>query len=215
MYAATVNPSGARVAAQLDDGTPLLLEKSKGQGHVLLFTTGLENLTNDLPLHPVFVSFIDKTVRYLSGESEAGGDRTVGSYLQLRSSIADSANKASAEIIDPEGHRPLSLAQAQTIQTFRLSQAGFYQVRYPNGRDAVIGVNPDPRESDLTPISPEMQSLWTGSSDAAKRDELTSTAATGYDSPTLWWYVMLSAFFVAVAEALLSSRYLGIQREEI
>ncbi|QHS50686.1 VWA domain-containing protein [Edaphobacter sp. 12200R-103] len=215
MYAASVNPSEARIAAQLNDGTPLLLEKSRGQGHVLLFTTGLENLTNDLPLHPVFVSFVDKTVRYLSGEGEASGSRTVDSYLQLRPSTADSTDKTSAEIIDPEGHRPLSLAQARTTPTFRLDQAGFYKVRYPNGRDAVIGVNPDPRESDLAPIPAEMQSLWAGNSDAAQRQESVFTAAIQYDSPTLWWYVMLFAFVVAVAEALLSSRYLGIQREEI
>ena len=40
------------MAARLTDGTPLLLEKQIGEGHVLLFTSGLENLTNDLPLHP-------------------------------------------------------------------------------------------------------------------------------------------------------------------
>ena len=34
---------------------------------MLLFTSGLDNLTNDLPLHPVFVAFIDKAARYLSG----------------------------------------------------------------------------------------------------------------------------------------------------
>lgn len=215
MYAASVNPSEARIAAQLNDGTPLLLERSRGQGRVLLFTTGLENLTNDLPLHPVFVSFVDRTVRYLSGEGEDSGSRTVDSYLQLRSSTADSTNKTSAEIIDPEEHRPLSLTQARTAPAFRLDQTGFYKILYPNGRDAVIGVNPDPRESDLTPISAEMQSLWAGSNDAAQRQEPASTAAVQYDSPTLWWYVMLFAFVVAVAEALLSSRYLGIQREEI
>ena len=38
-----------------------------GGGHVLLLTSGLENLTNDLPLHPVFVAFVDKAARYLSG----------------------------------------------------------------------------------------------------------------------------------------------------
>jgi hypothetical protein len=135
--------------------------------------------------------------------------------LQLRPSPADSTDKTSAEIIDPEGHRPLSLSEARTILTFRLTKAGFYQVRYPNGRDAVIAVNPDPKESDLTPIPAEMLNLWVGSGDAAHRQEPASTAAVQYDSPTLWWYVMLFAFVVAVAEALLSSRYLGIQREEI
>ena len=36
---------------------------------MLLFTSGLDNLTNDLPLHPVFVAFVDRTARYLSAAS--------------------------------------------------------------------------------------------------------------------------------------------------
>lgn len=214
LYANSVDPSGARVAARLSDGTPLLLEKTVGEGRVLIFTTGLDNLSNDLPLHPIFVSFIDKTARYLSGDGDVSGSRRVDSYLQLRTSTSAIPLKTGAEIIDPEGHRPLSLEEARTTPTFRLARAGFYQVHYPSGRDAVIGVNPDPRESDLTPIPPEMMSLWVGSNDARQTDA-SSTSEAKYQDRTLWWYVMLSAFVVAVAEALLSNRYLGIQREEI
>src|ERR1700740_2323577 len=49
-YANVVDPRNARVMAQLADGTPLLLDKQLGEGHVLLFSSGFENLTNDLPL---------------------------------------------------------------------------------------------------------------------------------------------------------------------
>ena len=42
----------SRVVAKLTDQTPLLLEKKIGEGRVLLFTSGLDNLTNDFPLHP-------------------------------------------------------------------------------------------------------------------------------------------------------------------
>ena len=80
--------------------------------------------------------------------------------LRVRSPLAQSAN---VEVIDPDGHRPLSLSEARTAQTFRLARAGFYQIRFANGRDAVIGVNPDRRESDLEPISPDVLKLWSGS----------------------------------------------------
>lgn len=215
LYAASVSPSDARVAAQLSDGTPLLMEKTIGEGRVLLFTTGFDNLTNDLPLHPVFVSFIDKTARYLSGAGETNRSRIVDSFLQLRPSTATTPAKAGAEIIDPDGHRPLSLAEARILPAFRTTRAGFYQVHFPSGQDAVIGVNSDPRESDLTPMSSEMMSLWAGGNDAARQAESASTSTTRYRDTSLWWYVMLSAFVVAVAEAVLSNRYLGIQREEI
>ena len=45
------------------------MEKQIGEGHVLLFASGLDNLTNDLPLHPAFVAFVDQTARYLPGRT--------------------------------------------------------------------------------------------------------------------------------------------------
>ena len=70
-YAAVVDAAGARVAARLQDGTPLVLDKQIGEGHILLLASGLDNLTNDLPLHPVFVAFVDRAARYLSGTRAA------------------------------------------------------------------------------------------------------------------------------------------------
>ena len=66
-YASVVDPAGARVVARLADGTPLLLDKQVGEGHVLLFASGFDNVTNDMPLHPAFVPFVEQTARYLSG----------------------------------------------------------------------------------------------------------------------------------------------------
>ena len=215
LYAASVDPAGARVAARLSDGTPLLLDKSIGEGHVLVFTTGFDNLTNDLPLHPVFVAFIDRTARYLSGTERLSGSRRVDSFVQLRSGGATTGASASAEVVDPAGKRPLSLAEARTAQAFRLDRAGFYQVRFANGKDALIGVNPDRLESDLQPMPPDVQALWSGSNDAAKTE--TSNATTREITPrpvSLWWYVMLLALLVALAETVLATGYMGTQRED-
>jgi hypothetical protein len=214
-YAAVVDSGQARVAARLSDGTPLLLDRQIGEGHVLLFTSGLENLTNDLPLHPVFVAFVDKAARYLSGNERLSGSRLVGSFVQLRSTAQPIGEVANVEVIDPEGRRPLSLSEARTVQTFRLERAGFYQVRFANGRDAVIGVNPDRRESDLEPIAQDVQQLWSGSKGEAS---IQTTAATGnetkYRPLSLWWYVMLLTLLVGLAETTLASGYMGTQREE-
>ena len=124
-YAAVVEPGQARVAARLGDGTPLVLDKQIGEGHVLLLTSGMENLTNDLPLHPVFVAFVDKAARYLSGVERLSGSRLVDSFVQLRSGAEPVGEVASVEVVDPDGHRPLSLSEARTVQTFRLQRTGF------------------------------------------------------------------------------------------
>jgi hypothetical protein len=215
-YAAVVDQGPARVAARLSDGTPLLLDKQLGGGHILLFTSGLENLTNDLPLHPVFVAFVDHAARYLSDRERLRGSRLVDSFVQVRTAAEPVGEMASVEVIDPDGRRPLSLSEARTAATFRLQRKGFYQFRFANGRDAVIGVNPDRRESDLEPVAEDVQQLWSGST----RGGTAQTAAVAmvekkYLPVSLWWYVMLFALAVAVAEIAFASGYMGTQREEI
>jgi hypothetical protein len=214
-YAAVLEEAKARVAARLADGTPLLLDKQVGEGHVVLFVSGLENLTNDLPLHPIFVVFVDRTARYLSGRERLSGSKVVDSFVQLRGVARPAGAAASVEVTDPQGQRPLSLSEARTIESLRLEHAGFYQIRFANGRDAVIGVNPDRRESDLEALSKETQNLWSGSSGSgaphpagAEADEVKSR------SLSLWWYVMLLLLVVALAETALAGGYLGTPREE-
>jgi hypothetical protein len=214
-YAAEVSPGQGRVAARLTDGTPLLLEKQLGEGRVLLFASGFENLTNDLPLHPVFVAFVDHVARYLSGSERLSGSRMVDSFVQLRASAIPVGTVANVEVIDPDGRRALSLSEARTAQTFRLSRAGYYQVRFANGRDAVIGVNPDRRESDLEPLPKDVQQLWSGNSgNGASQDGSVVAGQEKYHSASLWFYVMLLALAAAIAEMAVASGYMGTQREE-
>ena len=215
-YAAVLDADQARVAARLTDGTPLLLDKPLGEGHLLLFASGLENLTNDLPLHPVFVAFVDHAARYLSGSQSLGGSRLVDSFLQLRAAAEPVHAVPNVEVIDPDGRRPLSLSEARTAQSVRLERAGFYRIRFANGRDALIGVNPDRRESDLQPLPEDVQRLWSGSSGGGA-DQNAGTASIDAKNRTisLWWWVMLFAFAVAVAETVLAGGYMGTQREEV
>ena len=178
---------------------------------MLLFASGLDNLTNDLPVRPAFVPFVDKTARYLSGNDNVSGSRLVDSFVPLRTSAAVNPS-AGVEIIDPDGRRALSLTEAAKAQSFQLTRAGFYRIRFANGRDALIGVNPDRRESNLEPIANDLLQLWGGHS--------TSPApAVGYVQEKntvrgIWWYVMLLVLVAAVAESIVASRYLGTQREE-
>ena len=160
-FAVKVDPGDARVIAHLTDGTPLLLEKKIGEGNVLLFTSGLDNLTNDFPLHPVFVPFVEQTALYLSGTERRSGSRVVDSFLELRSSKEQSVG---VQVIDPQGHRPLTLKESTSAQTYRLASAGFYELQLANGRHDLIGVNPDRRESNLEVIPDDVLALWRGNS---------------------------------------------------
>jgi Aerotolerance regulator N-terminal/von Willebrand factor type A domain len=222
-YALQVDPGDARVIVRLGDQTPLLLEKSIGEGRVLLLTSGLDNLTNDFPHQPAFVPFIEQTARYLAGTERQGGARPVDAFLELRNAKEQAQG---VEITDPEGKRPLSLGEARSAQSFQLSEAGYYQIRLANGRQDLVGVNPDPKESNLDVIPDDVLALWRGgggsSSQAASSPAGSPVGAAARPGTsqskvqqTLWWYVLLLVLAFAVAESILASRYLGVQREEL
>jgi hypothetical protein len=209
-YALDVDPGEARVIVRLGDQTPLLLEKRIGEGRVVLFTSGLDNLTNDFPLQPAFVPFIEQTARYLGGGERQGGARLVDAYLDLRNT---KEHAQGVEVTDPEGKRPLTLGEAASAQSFQLTEAGYYQIRLANGRQDEIGVNPDPKESNLDVIPEDVLALWRGNGGQASPASQSPTAPHK-TSQTLWWYIMLLVFAFALAESALASRYLGTQREE-
>jgi hypothetical protein len=211
-YAAVVDPANSRVIARLTDHTPVLLDKKIGEGRVLLLASGLDNITNDFPLNPVFVPFIEQTARYLSGTESRSGSRLVDSYLELRSAKEQAVG---VEVVDPNGKRPLSLKEATSAQSYQLTQAGFYQLRLANGRQDVIGVNADRRESNLDVIPDETLALWRGNTSSAAGEASASAQLEQKTQPySLWWYLMLLALGAALAESLLASRYLATQREE-
>jgi hypothetical protein len=211
-YALDVDPGAARVIVRLGDQTPLLLEKRIGEGRVVLLTSGLDNLTNDFPLHPAFVPFIEQTARYLAGSERQGGARPVDAYLELRNA---KERGQGVEITDPEGKRPLTLGEAASAQSFQLTEAGYYQLRLANGRQDEVGVNPDPKESNLDVIPDDVLALWQGQGAPSSQEASAPGAAPPRKTPqSLWWYVMLLVFVSAAAESALASRYLGTQREE-
>jgi hypothetical protein len=211
-YALDVDPTGGRVIVRLGDQTPLLLEKRIGEGRVVLLTSGLDNLTNDFPLHPAFVPFIEQTARYLAGSERQGGARPVDAYLELRNAREQAQG---VEVTDPEGKRPLTLGEAASAQSFQLTEAGYYQLRLANGRENEVGVNPDPKESNLDVIPDEVLALWQSKPSQSSQESSTPSPATRGKTPqTLWWYVMLLVLAFAVGESVLASNYLGTQREE-
>ena len=145
------------------------------------------------------------------------GARVVDSYVQLRNPVnAAAASKMSVDVIAPDGSRPLSLREAAVAQSFQLSRAGFYQVRFANGRDALLAVNADPKESDLRPVPDDVMKLWTGAgASQAETAGAGTTAAEQQGVSHLWWWIMLLLAITAVAETAVASGYLGTEREAL
>jgi hypothetical protein len=208
-YVSMKAPEGAVVAARLEDGSPLLIEKKLGEGKVLVFASTFDNVSNDLPVKPGFVPFVEQTADYLGRVEDRANSYVVDSYLDLRS---DQKRASSVEVIGPKGDRALSLKEAAAANTLRLIESGFYDVRRENGRQELIAVNIDRRESVLDPTPKENLQLWERSGQAS-----TQTAAGGIleapapEPQSFWWWAALLAFLALLAETYLSARYLQVK----
>ena len=145
-----------------------------------------------------------------------GGARPVDAYLELRNARERAQG---VEITDPQGKRPLTLGEAASAQSFQLTEAGYYQLRLADGRQDEVGVNPDPKESNLDVIPDDVLALWQGNGGKTSQEAAAPSQSPGQPTPrktpqTIWWYVMLLVLAAGVAESVVASRYLGVQREE-
>jgi hypothetical protein len=203
-----IDPGKARVAAKLSDDTPLLIDQQVGEGHILVFASTFDNIANDFPLHPAFVPFIEQTARYLGKLDQGSPAVQVGSFGELR----DSKEKGAAvDVVDPKGDRVLSLAEATKAENIQYTEAGFYDIRRPNGRNELVAVNADRHESDLTPAPPETLNLWQNTASGSQGGD---AGPQSTQKPlSLWWYVMLAVLALAIAESLLGNQHLSVDQE--
>jgi hypothetical protein len=204
-----VDPGGARVVAKLSDQTPLLLDQQLGTGHIVVFASTFDNIANNFPLRPSFVPFIDRTARYLGRLDGNAPAVLVGSFAELRDS---KETGATVDVLDPKGERVLSLDEATKAQNIQFTQAGFYDIRRPNGRNELVAVNADRLESDLTPAAQETLTLWQNTANGASGADGGPTQ-TDRKPLSLWWYVMLVVLALAVAESLLGNQHLSVDKE--
>jgi hypothetical protein len=62
-----------RPVAHFSTGAPALVERSVGNGRVLLFASDVDRRWNDFPLHAMFVPFVQEAVRYVAARRPAAG----------------------------------------------------------------------------------------------------------------------------------------------
>ena len=216
-YVTRVDAPQAQAGLRLADQTPLLLEKPLGKGRVLLFASGFDRLTTDLPLHPQFVAFVDRLANYLSGRSQRSSALNVGDSVDLR---PDPALRGSADVLAPDGTHPLDIGQAQQVRTWPLPGAGFYALTLADARHDLVAANISRLESDLTPADDDKLKLWQAASQvpaAAMPGAASATPAASVAAAesihNLWWYAMCLLLVAVLTESLVSSRYLNTLRE--
>jgi hypothetical protein len=207
---ARVTATKSQVLARLSDGSPLVLQRRVGEGNVLAFTSSLDQSSNDFPLKPSYVPFVQQAVRYLGGGGAAQPvNLSVDSYVELRA--GDGEKGVMAEVLDPAGQRALSVEEATNAPNYALRQEGFYDVKTAAGRRTLVAAHADRRESDLTPMDQEMRDLWSATGESAQPAAGAGQTGTldGSTTPrSLSLYILVLLLGVALAESVIANRYL-------
>ncbi len=201
-----------RILIAQNRNTPVLIERNIGAGHFVLFTSSLDNSASDLPVKPVFVSFMAELAQYLSNEKLLVKEQTADSYLQLTQS-----GGGSGQVEDPNGKKLLSLQGTTQAQEVLLNLTGYYRVFTPSG-EVLVAVNPDRRESDLSPMSAKTLQDWqtsvAGAATAgavAVDTALASKPSKDANEIEIWRFFLLGMAALVLAESLLGNRYLNFK----
>jgi hypothetical protein len=199
------------VLMRLSDGSPLLIEQKHGEGRLMLLASSLDNIWNDLPVHPVFVPFVAETARYLSDMEEGSAQSVVDSVLELR---RRRSTATAVQAFDPQGERVLSLGESLTEQMLPLTQLGFYELRRA-GVTELVAVNPDPRESNLRPMEADTLAMWkaTGREQQSARQAVAADAALKAPPIRIWRFLLALLVLAVLIESVLGNWHLKVQRE--
>lgn len=221
----TLTPTDGRVLARFDDGSAALVEGHRGNGRILVWASGLDRFWNNLALQPVYLPFVHRLTRYLSGRGEvmpwhlagstvnvAGLAETAGSWEMPAGAVAMEPGGGSVPL-DPE--RPL----------LQLDRRGIWEIRPPGQRPdhpLALAVNVDVSESDLAQMDIEAFSASVGSTVSGAEVDGDAAAAGGgtvdlreedvEKSQSFWRYLLAAAFLLMVSETLLSN---GLSRHRV
>ena len=151
-------PEGSKILANFTNLAPALLEKSLGQGKLMIFLGSFDPQDSDITHHTIFVPFIHRTVEYLAaGLSGWGNDFLVGSEIkrELSSSYAGRRTK----LIDPENKetelKPFFSDNRLWLEIPEVTLPGIYQIESEGKVIDRFAVNVDPGESNPEKIEPK------------------------------------------------------------
>lgn len=207
------------VLAWYDDGTPALLERSVGQGRVIIWSSTLDDYWTDLPTQPVFLPFVRQLARHTGRFSDSRPWFTAGDVLDLTrhgelttgliGKTPPGVEKPTLSIVSPSGKR---IRFSDTTRATPLVERGFYELRTQataDGGGRPVAVNVDAAESELAHVEPRevvTAVMATAGAVAGATGTDAGTAAERERRQRVWWYLLIGAFLVLAAETLLSNR---------
>lgn len=203
--------STAAVLAKFENADPALIEKTLGQGRILLFLSTFNSAWNDLPVRGVYLPFLYQMVDYLSGQL-AGHDKRNRRYHLIGETVR-LTGASSPLIAKPSGAQITMDSTPGDIALFtETDEPGLYAVG-PGGSGGHFAVNLDTRESDLTHLDLEelVAAVINPVTESKEAQEMKAQASLAQNTEIerrqrLWWYLSVFLLAVILGETFLASR---------
>lgn len=208
-----------QVLASYSTGQPFLLEKKKGKGAVIMFTTDLQRDWNDLPTHSFFVALLHQLVYYMASLHRNLPNVEVGTKVVFP--LPEGVERATVTFA-PRGEEPSTVEIQKKGNRFiteplPCERSGVYELKIASAQKTIqipITANPDPHESDLSPLTSEQIKVL--------QDKLGLKVARGWEElirlwgettirREYWRSLILLAIAVLLLETFLTRRWTRIE----
>lgn len=214
------------VMARLDNGDPLFVEKTLGDGVVVQMATAADADWSDLPMRPFFVPFMQQIVTTMATQlTPPRNIRTGDPAVAIFSSQPKDADAASSEVGSlnlsitlPDGSRrnlvPTTQGSQQTVRFEATRQPGVYTVEGPETPPVNFVASTSRTESDLQTLddpklallAEQLQGHVVKSSQAyIEADRLRRHGRE------IWKYVLMAFLAFLFLELILQQRFSKVQ----
>jgi hypothetical protein len=213
--------SHARVLARLDDGQPLLVERTIGAGSVLMLATGIQADWTNLPLKPLFLPLVARLTFQLAGAEAQQAQVLAGSPWTLppaRGGRKSALARFDVEVERPSGETIRLRSAAKDEEEFRYTDthdAGVYLVKLFNQtppKRLAFAVNPDPAECDPATVDRSELLRQFGTQPVVicdEPEELARAIRRMREGTGLWEGILAAVLVALVMEAFLANRLRG------
>ena len=201
----------AGVLARFDDGASALTEHTVGRGRVLTFGSTFDGLWNDLPRQPAFLQLLQQLSRYAASWRDAPRALEIGASVRP----ADLSTVAGRDVSHwiataPSGART-TVGGDGAAGALELTEAGVHEVRprgSPGARPLLVAANIAPAELDFSSfdalrltnalVSPA------GTPGTGQQVAETETLSDREARQSTWWYLLLGAALLLIAESVVA-----------
>ena len=190
--------SDAKTIMHFHDGKPALIEKSLGNGRILLVNSTADIAWSDFPKRKTFLPFIHRCLLFLTRNTDS---RTKSDNYLIGESVVIQDDAFSVQLPDGED-KPLENPGVVSETNI----PGIYFVKKTDGSILKsFAVNINNIESDLSQLSPdEFKNMILGT--RAYKDGNSSDAVESGIRREIWTYLMIALLVFLLAEVWLGNR---------